>query len=68
MKATSQWRPDPRTTITTVTALEDGRLLAECQGVSKATFEQWLESKSWNVDSITQVTHLARFGSIWQAS
>ncbi len=67
LKATSQWRPDPRTTISTVTALEDGRLLAECQGVSKEAFEKWLEVKGWQVESITPVSHLARFGSIWKA-
>ena len=63
---TSMWRPDPRTTITSVMALEDGRLLAECQGNSKETFEQWLKGKGWNVESITPVTHLARTGSIWE--
>jgi hypothetical protein len=67
LKATSQWRPDPRTTISTVTALEDGRLLAECQGVSKEAFEKWLEGKGWQIESITPVSHLARFGSIWKA-
>ena len=29
MRDSSSWRPDPRTTVTTVYALEDGRLLAE---------------------------------------
>jgi len=30
LKSTDKWRIDARTTITTVYALEDGRLIAEC--------------------------------------
>ena len=68
LKSTSMWRLNPRTTITSVTALEGGRLLAECQGDSKETFEEWLKNKGWNIESITPVTHMARAGSIWEFS
>ena len=33
---------DPRTTITEVVALADGRMLAECHANSQAEFDAWL--------------------------
>ena len=68
MGETSNWRPDPRTAITSVTALEDGRLIAECQAMKQEDFEAWLENKGWTVESITPITHLARAGSIREIS
>lgn len=66
MKATEQWRVDPRTTVTCVTALADGRLLAECHAASTADFEPWLQKKGWQVESITPIKHIARTGDIWK--
>ncbi len=66
MHESRNWRPDARTTITTVFALEDGRMLAECHGVSKEDFEAWLKQKGWNVESVTPIKHLAKVGSIWE--
>ena len=66
MRDTSNWRPDARTTITTVIALQDGRLLAECHAVEQKSFDAWLEEKGWNVESITPITHLAQAGSVWE--
>src|ERR1035437_2839995 len=43
LKATAKWRLDPRTTITSVTALADGRLIAECHANSQADFDAWLK-------------------------
>jgi hypothetical protein len=64
-KATKEWRADARTTVTTVFALADGRLIAECHAAKQADFEAWLHRKGWQVDSITPVTHLARTGEVW---
>ena len=64
MDDTSNWRPDPRTTVTTVFALEDGRLLAECHAAKREDFEAWLQHKGWNVESITAIKHVAQTGSI----
>ncbi len=66
MKPTSQWRVDPRTTITTVMALGDGRLMAECHAVQQADFDAWLRQKNWQVQSVTPITHLAKTGEIWK--
>lgn len=68
MRATHNWRPDARTTITTVFALGDGRLLAECHAIKQESFEAWLQQKGWNVESITPITHLAKTGSVWGVS
>lgn len=65
MHETHNWRPDARTTITTVFALGDGRLLAECHGAKQEDFEAWLKQKGWNVESITPIQHIAKIGSIW---
>ncbi len=68
MKATSQWRVDARTTITTVFALADGRLLAECHASKQADFEAWLHQKGWQLESVTPIKHLAKTGEIWTVS
>ena len=60
------WRPDARTTVTTVYGLGDGRLLAECAGVKQEDFEAWLQQKGWKVESITEIKLLAKTGSIWE--
>jgi len=65
---TSKWRPDPQTTITTVFALGDGRLLAECHAVKQEDFEAWLRQSGWQVESLTPIKHLAKTGSIWKVS
>ena len=66
MKATNKWRLNPRTTVTSVIALEDGRLLAECHAANQSDFEPWLEDKGWEVESITPIRHMARTGEIWK--
>lgn len=68
MHDTDDWRPDARTTVTTVFALEDGRLMAECHAIKQESFEAWLQKKGWNVESITPITHLAKTGSIWKVA
>ncbi len=64
MRDTTNWRPDARTAVTTVYALEDGRLLAECQAQKQEEFETWLQQKGWTVESITPIKHLAKTGSV----
>lgn len=68
LKATPEWRVDPRTTITTVMALADGRLMAECHAQKQADFEAWLQKKGWQVESLTTIKHLAKTGEIWKVS
>lgn len=63
---TSKWRLDAQTSITTVTVLEDGRLLAECHATKKEDFEAWLKQTNWKVESITPIKHLAKTGNIWK--
>lgn len=65
LKATDHWRVDPRTTITSVYALGDGRLVAECHAPSQAEFDEWLRKKGWNVESVTPIRFVARAGDIW---
>ncbi|MCC7079167.1 MAG: hypothetical protein IT530_00725 [Burkholderiales bacterium] len=67
LKETPQWRIDPKTTVTSVYALADGRMIAECHGVAQADFEAWLQKKGWTVESITPIRHLAKSGDIWKA-
>lgn len=66
MHETHNWRPNARTTVTTVFSLGDGRLLAECHAVKQEDFEAWLQQKGWSVESITPIKYLARTGSIWE--
>ena len=66
LRETRNWRLDARTTITSVVALADGRLLAECHAVKQEDFETWLEQKGWNVESLTPIKLVAKTGSIWE--
>lgn len=68
LRETSKWRPDAQTTITTVFALGDGRLVAECHANKQEDFASWLEQKGWRVESITPIRHLAKTGSIWKVA
>lgn len=65
LKDTTQWRVDPRSAITSVYALDDGRLIAECHGPSQAPFDEWLSKKGWTVESMTPVRFVAKAGDIW---
>jgi hypothetical protein len=67
LKDTQQWRIDPKTTVTSVYALEDGRMIAECHGVAQADFDAWLKKKGWTVESVTPIRHVAKTGDIWKA-
>jgi hypothetical protein len=66
LKETPQWRIDPKTTVTSVYALGDGRLIAEFHGSSQAEFEEWLKKKGWTVESLTPIRHVAKTGDIWK--
>jgi hypothetical protein len=66
LSETSKWRLDPQTTVTTVYALGDGRVVAECHGPKQQDFEAWLQQKGWKVDSLTPIKHLAKTGNIWK--
>jgi len=65
LKSTNQWRVDPKTTITSVYGLGDGRLLAECHGPERAPFDEWLKKKGWTIESVTPITLVAKTGDIW---
>lgn len=65
LKNTTHWRIDPRTTVTSVYALGDGRLIAECHGPSQAAFDKWLSEKGWAVESVTPIRFVAKTGDIW---
>jgi len=65
LKETNQWRVDPRTTITSVYALDDGRMIAECHGPAQAEFDEWLRKKGWTVESVTPIKFVAKSGDIW---
>lgn len=67
MKGTPNWRVDPKTTITTVLALADGRVMAECHAPSQTDFDEWLKKRGWKVESVTQIRHVAKAGDIWDA-
>ena len=62
----SNWRPNPRTTVTTVLSLANGSFLAECHAARQEDFETWLENKGWEGKSITPVRYAAKAGSIWE--
>jgi hypothetical protein len=66
MKDTAQWRIDPKTTVTSVYALEDGRMIAEYHGPTVAEFNEWLKKKGWTVESMTPIKHIAKSGEIWK--
>ena len=68
LRETSQWRPDAQTSITTVFALGDGRLVAECHANTQDDFKAWLDQKGWKVESITPIRHLAKTGNIWKVA
>ena len=68
LRETSEWRPDAQTTVTTVFALGDGRLVAECHAGKREDFETWLQRKGWRVDVVTPIKHLAKTGSIWKVT
>ena len=68
MKGTPQWRVDPKTTITTVYALGDGRVVAECHAPSQAEFDEWLKNKGWKVESVTPIRYVAKAGDIWNVT
>lgn len=66
LKSTEKWRIDARTTITTVYALADGRVIAECHTPEKAEFEAWLSKVGFAVESLTQMKHIAKAGDVWK--
>ena len=66
LKETDKWRLNPRTTVTGVIALADGRQLAECHADNQSDFEPWLQETGWEVESITPIKHMARTGEIWK--
>ena len=66
MKATSQWRIDSKVTITSVYAMGDGRLIAECHAPIQADFDQWLNKKGWTVESVIPIIAVAKTGEIWK--
>jgi hypothetical protein len=68
LRETSKWRPDAQTSITTVFALGDGRLVAECHANKQEDFTAWLTQKGWKVESITPIRHLAKTGNIWKVA
>ena len=68
LKDTSQWRLDQKTTITSVYALGDGRMIAEYHGPSQAEFDEWLRKKGWTVESVTPIKHVAKSGDIWKVA
>jgi hypothetical protein len=68
MKDTSQWRIDPKSTVTSVYALDDGRMVAEYHGPETAEFEDWLKKKGWSVESLTPIKHIAKSGEIWKVA
>ena len=68
LRETSKWRPDAQTTVTTVFALGDGRLLAECHAVKQEAFEAWLQQKGWKVECLTPIKHLAKTGTVWKVT
>lgn len=65
LKETTQWRIDQKTTITSVYALGDGRMVAECHAASQADFDEWLRKKGWTVESVTPIRLVAKSGDIW---
>ncbi len=65
LKDTPQWRIDARTTVTTVFALANGSLIAECHGPSREVFDEWLKKKGWTVESVTPLKYVAKTGEIW---
>ena len=68
MKKTGEWRLDPRTTITSVYALGDGRVIAECHGQQQADFDQWLQKKGITVESVTSIAAVAKTGEVWKVT
>lgn len=68
MKGTHQWRIDPKCTVTSVYAMNDGRMIAEYHGPTVTEFEAWLKKKGWSVDSITPLSHIAKAGDIWKVN
>jgi flavodoxin len=68
MKDTAQWRIDPKSTVTSVYALGDGRMVAEYHGPATAEFEDWLKKKGWSVESLTPIKHIAKSGEIWKVA
>ncbi len=66
LKQTNQWRVDTKATITSVYALGDGRLIAECHAPEKAQFDEWLKKKGWTVESVTPIKLVAKTGDIWK--
>ena len=65
LKETSKWRVNQRTTVTTVFALGDGRLLAECHSPERTDFEAWLQEKGWKVETLIPIKHIAKTGDVW---
>lgn len=68
LRKVDTWRPDARTTITTVTVLEDGRMLVECHAPKLEQFRAWLDTHGWEDYTCTPVTQVARTGSVWKVS
>jgi hypothetical protein len=66
LKATEKWRLDPRTTITEVVALADGRVVAEFHANHQTDLDDWLRETGFEVESMTPIRHIARTGEIWK--
>ena len=67
LDAVKKWRPDRRTTILKVYgALDEGKLISECEAVEQSHFEDWINMVGWPADSIHQVDMICQVGNIWK--
>jgi len=62
-----KWRPDPRTTIIRAAcSLPEGKIVAECEAIEQAHFEDWLKKAGWQWDAIYKVDLVHQTGNIWK--
>jgi len=66
LHATSDWRIDRKSSVTSVYAVAGGQVVAECHAPDRAVLEAWMAKKGIVPDTIHEISFVAKTGETWK--